>query len=104
MPNRSLLGNDHTFSPTLLNSLKLNYTRGVFSEDFAPEFSINGGRNLAVELGLPSVTSGGIPLFQISQDGGFNAFADIGSSGSTNNFNVEERFNINDVVYWTVGA
>ena len=99
-----LVGNDHTFSPTLLNSLKLNYTRGVFSEDFAPEFSINGGRNLAVELGLPSVTSGGIPLFQISQDGGFNAFADIGSSGSTNNFNVEERFNINDVVYWTRGS
>ena len=99
-----LLGNDHTFSPTVVNSLKLNYTRGVFSEDFAPEFSINGGRNLAVELGLPSVTSGGIPLFQISGDGGFNAFADIGSSGSTNNFNVEERFNINDVVYWTRGS
>jgi hypothetical protein len=100
-----LLGDDHTFSATVVNSLKLNYTRGVFSEDFAPEFSINGGRNLAKELGLPSVTSGGLPLFQISLDGAssYNAFADIGSSGSTNNFNVEERFNINDVVYWTRG-
>ncbi|HEX6731421.1 MAG TPA: hypothetical protein VF074_15460, partial [Pyrinomonadaceae bacterium] len=46
-------------------------------------------------------------LFQISQDagnGGYNAFADIGSSGSTNNFNVEERFNINDIVYWNRGS
>ncbi|PYS72267.1 MAG: hypothetical protein DMF69_08110, partial [Acidobacteria bacterium] len=49
-----LLGDDHTFSATVVNSLKLNYTRGVFSEDFAPEFSINGGRNLATELGIKS--------------------------------------------------
>ena len=79
----------------------LNYTRGVFRE--RPEFSINGGRNLATELGLPSLTSGGLPLFQISGDGLANAFADVGSSGSTNNFNVEERYNINDVIYWTRG-
>lgn len=101
-----LIGDDHIFSATIVNNLRLSYTRGVFSEDFAPEFSINGGRNLATELGLPSVTNGGLPLFQISGDGGaggFNAFADIGSSGSTNNFNVEERFNINDIVYWTRG-
>ena len=98
-----LIANNHIFSPTLINDLRLNYTRGVFSEDFSPEFSINGGRNLATELGLPSLTSGGMPLFQISQDGQTNAFADIGSSGSTNNFNVEERFNINDVVSWVHG-
>lgn len=99
-----LIGNDHIFSPTMYNSLKLSYTRGVFSEDFAPEFSINGGRNLATELGITSVTAGGIPLFQISGDGnGYNAFADIGSSGSTNNFNVEERFSIDDIFYWTRG-
>ena len=101
-----LIADNHMFSPTLVNDLRLNYTRGVFSEDFSPEFSINGGRNLATELGLPSLTSGGMPLFQISGDagtGGYNAFADVGSSGSTNNFNVEERFNINDIVYWTHG-
>jgi outer membrane receptor protein involved in Fe transport len=98
-----LISDNHMFSPTLINDLRLNYTRGVFSEDFSPEFSINGGRNLATELGLPSLTSGGMPLFQISQDGLTNAFGDIGSSGSTNNFNVEERFNINDIVYWTRG-
>ena len=98
-----VLSDTHLFAPTLVNELRLNYTRGVFSEDFSPEFSINGGRNLATELGLPSLTSGGLPLFQISQDGQTNAFGDIGSSGSTNNFNVEERFNINDVVSWTRG-
>jgi Carboxypeptidase regulatory-like domain len=95
------------FSPTVVNDLRLNYTRGVFSEDFGPEFSIMGGRNLATELGLPSLTSGGLPLFQISLDNGgntgYNAFADVGSSGSTNNFNVEQRYNINDVLTWTRG-
>jgi hypothetical protein len=99
-----LISDDHIFSPTILNSLRLSYTRGVFSEDFAPEFSIVGGRNLANELGLPSLTSGGLPLFQRSADSGSNAaFADIGSSGSTNNYNREERYNINDIVYVNQG-
>jgi hypothetical protein len=98
-----LLAFNSIFAPTIVNDLRLNYTRGIFSEDFSPEFSINGGRNLANELGLPSLTSGGIPLFLYSTDNGGNAFSDIGSSGSTNNFNREERFNINDIVYWTRG-
>jgi hypothetical protein len=102
-----LLSHNHLFTPTIVNDLRLNYTRGVFSEDFGPEFSIIGGRNLANELGLPSLTSGGLPLFQISGDNGgnagYNAFADVGSSGSTNNFNVEQRYNISDVLYWSRG-
>ncbi|HEX8117456.1 MAG TPA: hypothetical protein VF521_09295, partial [Pyrinomonadaceae bacterium] len=98
-----LLAFNNIVTPSTVNDLRLNYTRGVFSEDFSPEFSINGGRNLANELGLPSLTSGGLPLFQYNQDNGGNAFSDIGSSGSTNNYNVEERFNINDIVYWTRG-
>lgn len=100
-----LISDDHIFSANLINNLRLSYTKGIFSEDFAPEFSINGGRNLANELGLPSLTPGGLPLFTISGDGGngYNAFADVGSSGSTNNFNREERYSINDIVYWTHG-
>ena len=98
-----LLSFNSILTPTLVNDLRLNYTRGVFSEDFSPEFSIRGGRNLANEFGLPSLTSGGLPLFTFSADQGGNAFSDIGSSGSTNNFNVEERFNINDIVYWSRG-
>ncbi len=103
-----LLSYTHLFSATLVNDLRLNYTRGVFSEDFGPMFSIIGGRNLATELGLPSLTQGGLPLFQISGDNGgnigYNAFADVGSSGSTNNYNVEQRYNINDVVSWSRGS
>jgi hypothetical protein len=100
-----LISDDHIFSSSVINNLRLSYTRGIFSEDFAPQFSINGGRNLATELGIPSLTQGGLPLFQISLDGGssYNAFADIGSSGSTNNFNMEERYNVDDIVYWTHG-
>lgn len=99
-----LIGNDHVFNANIVNNLRLSYTTGTFSEDFAPEFSINGGRNLANELGLPSLTQGGLPLFQISADSGTNAaFADVGSSGSTNNFNKEERYNIDDIVYWNHG-
>ena len=96
----------------MINDFALGYTRGVFSEDFSPEFSIQGGRNLATELGLPSLTTGGMPLFTISGDGanagvtgtnGYNAFADVGSSGSTNNFNVEDRFSLSNSVTWTRG-
>ncbi len=97
-----LFSDNHIFSPTIVNDFRFNYTRGVFSEDFSPQYSINGGTNLANELGLPSLTNGGIPLFQISSDGnGYNAFANVGSSGSTNNYNKEERYNINDILYWT---
>ena len=98
-----LLAYNRIFSPSIINDLRLNYTRGVFSEDFSPEFSINGGRNLAGELGLPALTQGGIPLFTYSGDGGYNAFGDIGSSGSTNNYNREQRYNLNDIVYYNRG-
>ena len=98
-----VLAHNHMFSPSVINDLRIGYTRGVFSEDFSPEFSIKGGRNLATELNLPSLTSGGLPLFQISGDAMYNAFADVGSSGSTNNFNVEQQFNVADTVYWSHG-
>lgn len=98
-----LLAFNNIITPTIVNDLRLNYTSGNFSEDFSPEFSINGGRNLATELGLPSLTAGGIPLFQYQNDAGGNAFSDIGSSGSTNNFNQEYRYNLNDILYYTRG-
>lgn len=97
-----LLTFNNVIKPTLVNDLRLNYTRGNFSEDFSPEFSIKTGRSLAEEYGLPHLTKGGIPLFFLTQDNGYVG-ADLGAGGSTNNFNLEERFNINDVVYWTHG-
>src|SRR5262249_5045142 len=93
---------NHIFTPTLINDLRLNYTRGNFSEDFSPEFSIKNGRSLSEELGLPHLTKGGLPLFFLTQDNGYVG-ADLAAGGSTNNFNVEERFNIVDIAYWTRG-
>lgn len=100
---QAVITHTHIFSPRIVNELRVNYTRGVFSEDYGPEFSIKTGRNLSNELGIPTLTSGGLPLFNVSADGP-NAFASIGSAGSTNNFNVEERYNINDIVNFTQGA
>lgn len=97
-----LLTDTHTFSPTVINELRLNYTRGTFSDDFTRQFSVKGGENLSRELGIPSLTTGGLPLFSTNFDG-VNAFASIGSSGSTNNYNTEEQYNITDVVYWARG-
>ncbi|HEX7958371.1 MAG TPA: carboxypeptidase regulatory-like domain-containing protein, partial [Terriglobales bacterium] len=102
---QAVIGETHLFSSTLLNDLHLDYTRGTFSDDYSPEFSVKTGRNLATELGLPSLTHGGMPLFQFSTDSnGYDAFTNIGSATSTNNYNVEERYNLVEKVSWTHGA
>ncbi len=97
-----LLGFNNTFSSSMTNELKLSYTRGVFSEDFSPEYSIKNGKNFSGDLGLNSLTKGGLPLIFVTQDNGY-VNADIGAGGSTNNFNVEQRFSINDIFYYTKG-
>lgn len=99
---QALLTYTHTFSASLMNETHLNYTRGTFSNDYTPEFNIKTGRNLATELGLPSLTTGGMPLLQFLD--GPNAFVNIGSAGSTNNYNTEQRFNFTTVAYWNRGA
>ena len=98
-----LLTFNNIVSTNVINDLRINYTRGNFSEDFAPEFSIKTGRSFSRELGLPSLTQGGVPLFLLNQDGDTYVGADVGSGASTNNFNVEDRFNISDIVYWNSG-
>lgn len=97
-----VLGFNYNIGASMINDLKFNYTRGKFSEDFSPEFSIKGGRNFSSELGLATLTSGGMPLFLVNGDTSYPG-ADLGAGGSTNNFNVEQRFNINDIFYWTKG-
>ena len=93
---------NNIFSSSLVNDLRLNYTRGNFSEDFSPQFSIKSGRNYSRELGLTSLTTGGMPLIWMTQDNGYSN-ADLGAGGSTNNFNVEQRRNISDTLYWNHG-
>jgi outer membrane receptor protein involved in Fe transport len=97
-----MLSDTHTFTSNLLNDLRINYTRGTFSADYTPEFAIKSGRNLNTELGLPSLTTGGMPLMEFLD--GPNAFGYIGSAGSTNNYNVEQRYNISDILYWNRGG
>src|SRR5262245_40618897 len=97
-----LLAFNNIITPTLVNDLRLNYTRGNFSEDYSPEFAIKTGRSFAGDLGLPHLTQGGIPLFLIARDSNY-VNSDIGSAASTNNFNVEQRYDISDTLYWTQG-
>ncbi len=94
-----VLSDTQTISPTMVNDLRLNYTRGRFSGTFSPQFDVKTGENLSTELGLPSLTKGGLPLFN-----GFGTFNAIGSQGSTLNDNVEERYNVADTIYLTHGA
>jgi hypothetical protein len=89
----------HTLGPRLVNDLRLNYTRGRFSSTFSPEFDARTGRNLSTELGLPSLTHGGLPQMQ----DGLGTYGWIGSGGSTLGDNVEERYNIADSVYLSRG-
>lgn len=93
----------YTFSPTITNEARFNYTKGTFSEDYSPEYSIMSGRNLSTELGIRSLTTGGMPLITAWGTDGQYAAPDIGSSLSTNNFNVETRYDFSDTFYWTTG-
>jgi outer membrane receptor protein involved in Fe transport len=96
------LSDTHVFSSNVLNDLRVDYTRGTFSSDYTPEFAIKTGRNLNTELGLPSLTTGGMPLLEYLD--GWNAFSAIGSAGSTNNYNIEQRYKVSDVISWNSGA
>jgi hypothetical protein len=94
---------NYIFSPSITNEFRVNYTKGTFSEDYSPEFSIMGGRNLSTELGIKSLTTGGMPLITAFGTDGQYAAPDIGSSLSTNNFNNETRWDFSDTFYWTHG-
>jgi hypothetical protein len=94
-----MLSDTHIFSPGVMNDLRLNYTRGRFSGTFAPEWDVKTGRNLSTELGLPSLTAGGVPTMAI----GLGTYGGIGAGGSTLGDNVEERYNVADAVYITKG-
>jgi hypothetical protein len=89
-----------TFTATLFNDLRLAYTRGNFSNGNGPQYDINSGQNLNTELGLPSFTKGGLPMFSF----GLDSFGNIGSQGSTSNQNLEQQYEIADTVYLNRGA
>ncbi|MBO0720731.1 MAG: TonB-dependent receptor [Blastocatellia bacterium] len=98
--NQILITDTHTFSPRLINELRLNYTRGRFSNDLTPEYDPNTGKNINTDLGLPNLTKGGMPLLT----NGLGTFGNIGSGGSTQVEDVEERYEISDIVYLNSGS
>src|SRR5262249_18705934 len=60
---QALITDTHIVSPAMVNELRLNYTYGRFTRNFPPGFDAMTGRNLSTELGLPSLTPGGLPEF-----------------------------------------
>jgi hypothetical protein len=106
---QAMLGDTHTFTATTYNDLRLNYTRGRFSNTVAPEYDANTGQNINTLLGLPNITHGGVPglntLFPGSSLGGGGSTATgIGGGGSTQNEDREERYAITDIVYKVRGS
>jgi hypothetical protein len=106
---QAMLAYTHMVGPTAFNDLRLNYTRGRFSNTLAPEWDINTGANLNTALGLPSLTKGGVPgfggLFPGSALGGNASNATgLGGGGSTSVEDREERYALTDIFYKNYGA
>ncbi len=83
-----MLSDTHTFSPNIVNDLRVNVTTGNFSATKAPQWEPFTGENLNTELGLPNITPGGAPMLPF-----------IGSGGSTEGVNHEYRYTLNDILY-----
>jgi hypothetical protein len=106
---QALVSETHTFTPTMLNELRLDYTRGRFSNTVDPQWDPSSGANLNTAFGLPSITKGGLPSFNSlfpgsSLGGGGSTATGFGGAGSTNVDDKEERYGITDIVYKTKGT
>ena len=104
-----MLSDTHTFTPTLINDLRLNYTRGRFSNTIDPVYDPATGQNLNTLFGLPSITKGGLPSFNSlfpgsSLGGGGSTATGFGGAGSTNVDDREQRYAITDILYKTLGT
>jgi hypothetical protein len=106
--SQAQISDTHTFGPTVINELRLNYTRGRFSNTVDPQWDVATGANLNTAFGLPSITTGGLPTFSglfpgSSLGGGSSTATGFGGAGSTNVDDREERYGIADTVYKTMG-
>lgn len=105
---QAMLTDTHIFTPTLINDLRLNYTRGRFSGTVDPRWDPYTGANLNTEFGLPSITPGGLPTFSgiipgSSPGNGGSTATGFGGAGSTQAENKEERYALTDIVYKNYG-
>ena len=106
---QAMIADTHTISPTMYNDLRLNYTRGNFSNDIDPTYDPSTGQNLNTTFGLPSITTGGLPTFASlfpgsSLGGGGSTGTSIGAAGSTQVQDREERYAVTDLVYKNHGS
>ena len=91
--SRQLLITDtHTWR-NMINELRLNYTRGRFTRNMPPMYDIYSGKNWSTELGLPSLTTGGLPSF-------ITGPWTLGFSQSQQNENIEQTYNVADNFTW----
>jgi hypothetical protein len=105
------VGDTQTLSASMYNEVRFNYSYARFSGTFSPEFDIMSGRNLSTDLGLPSLTKGGLPLFTVSAASNRRTVgADIGAGSSQINDNNEKQYQIIDNLFishgnmtWTFG-
>jgi len=100
--HQAVLSYTHIFSPTMVNDLRLNYTRGNFSRVDPPEWQTS---NFATQLGLPSLTPFGLPYFQFTNPGGSNQpWAYIGQQNiSSIGAEIDETENFSDTLSKTQG-
>jgi len=82
-----------------INDLRLNYTRGRFSNTFGPQWDVKTGANLSTMYGLPSLTHGGLPVIT----DGLGTYGQIGEGGSILGDDTEERYNLGDTVMFNRG-
>jgi hypothetical protein len=92
-----LLTDTHTFSSSLINELSVNYTYGRFTRNLPPMFDALTGRNFSAEIGLPSITAGGLPEIT-------TGVGSIGFSQSQQNENTEHSYEITNTVSWVRGS
>ncbi len=97
-----MLSDTQIISPTVVNELRLAYTRATFSGQLSPQYDVTSGQNLSTQLGLPSATHGGLPLINVYDNAA--SVANIGSQISTLGYNLEQQYEIADNVYITRGA
>jgi hypothetical protein len=97
-----MLSDTQIISASMVNELRLAYTRADFSGQFAPQYSAQSGENLSTENGLPSLTKGGMPLINVYDN--TSSIANIGSQVSTLGTSLEQQYEIADNVYITKGA
>jgi len=94
-----VLSDTWILSPTKVNDLRLNAMRANYSHTNPPDWL---NQNLSTELGLPSLTQGGLPFFRVLGSTSWGAIGQRSISSLGNQ--VDESFGISDTLSWTRGT